>query len=665
MLEYRALTAPALALVAALFLWNVFPFPDPGATAMTVWLYTARMNVFLTLRCIWIGVLFCLPLFYLVIPALSLVICFAPGRRKSSGSGSLPPYPDARERRVPFVVLGEYHCDKYGHPLPLMERSNHPDYFIIPEEGLFTGLIVFGATGTGKTASALMPTVDQLFGYRSQDPARRIGGLALEVKGNFCPKVKRVLEKYSRADDYIEIGPDSDYVYNPLHSDADPTEIAYALVSFFKMLHGGSDKDARFWDESAEALISFLVLIHRLRFGYVTLFDLYATANNLDLLDDYVKEVEDLLERRFVVIPKAIYHAAGPKVLKELQKRSWVDADLPDYLKTRAEASLERFLNKHEIPFAIEEDLLPNHEELTQQLEAAKLYYAKIKNADPRTLANIAAGIENRLQVFSINKKAKRIFCPPKGAYDPAMNADGHLGKPLPPLRDLIETSAVLAVKFPVAESSVLARIIGTLLKIDWERAALNRISRMEQSPGRHFRPLAMLIDEAHLLATFGGSKPFGDESFLNLSREAKVIPVVACQSINSLKDTIGEGWQTFSSAFQTTVWLRQKSTESAREASAAAGRVDMIRNHFTASESSSRSRVGLWGDRAISDDPSIGLSRTYDVVRDHLIEPKSFLELPRGVALVLANDGRRQLPPTFVYLKEWGKDPQRSWFAK
>ncbi len=40
---------------------------------------------------------------------------------------------------------------------------------------------------------------------KAQDEAKRISGLVLEVKGDFCHMVKGILERYQRADDYIEV----------------------------------------------------------------------------------------------------------------------------------------------------------------------------------------------------------------------------------------------------------------------------------------------------------------------------------------------------------------------------------------------------------------------------------------------------------------------------
>ncbi len=662
MSEFRNAIALALGGAAWMFLWTRFPFPDPVTPALAL-IYVSKPQLYTAMRYVWATCLFCLPLFYIVLPLVALIHQLLPtGRGRSSGkAGPMPAYPDPRTRPELAVILGEVHRGDERGPSP------NPSWIAIPEKGLYLGTMALGAPGTGKSMSVMLPAADQIFGYMAHNPVRRVGGLVLEVKGDFCLKVRKVLEKYGRSDDYIEIGPESAYVYNPLHNDAQPTAIAYALVCLFKMLHGGTDKDGRFWDESAESLISFLVLIHRLRKGYVTLYDIYAAANDTERIDTLMHEAEEMMDQRFVIVHRDFYGDAQKKdtaLQKELAKHEWRDADSPMYMRAHAVDSLEHCLQKYGIPFESEGNTRLD-EVKREQFKAAKLYFEKLQKADPRTLANIAAGIENRLSIFSMDPMARRLFCPRAEAYDPDINADSHLGRPLPPLEDLIESGRVLAVRLPIAADSVLARIIGTLLKIDWQRATLNRIPKMELNPEQYFRPLAMLIDEIHLLATFGGSKPFGDESFLNLCRSAKVISVGACQSVNSLKDTMGEGWKTFLGAFQTKVCLRQATAESAKEISTMAGRVDMLRENYTVSESSSRSMTSMWSGRTTSEDGSVGLTKSFSTVRDFLIEPKTIFELPAGEAIVLANDGRHQYPPTFVYLKEWGKNPALGYFEE
>ena len=87
-----------------------------------------------------------------------------------------------------YIVLGEVHNPR--RPTP----ARDPWWLTIPERGLFTGIAIFGAIGTGKTSCCMYPFAEQLIAYQAHDRGKRIGGLVLEVKGDFCHKVRDILQ---------------------------------------------------------------------------------------------------------------------------------------------------------------------------------------------------------------------------------------------------------------------------------------------------------------------------------------------------------------------------------------------------------------------------------------------------------------------------------------
>jgi hypothetical protein len=50
----------------------------------------------------------------------------------------------------------------------------------------------------------LYPFAEQILAYKASEEDRRIGGLVLEVKGDFCNKIKEILARHGREED-IEI----------------------------------------------------------------------------------------------------------------------------------------------------------------------------------------------------------------------------------------------------------------------------------------------------------------------------------------------------------------------------------------------------------------------------------------------------------------------------
>jgi hypothetical protein len=51
----------------------------------------------------------------------------------------------------------------------------------------------------------------------------------LEVKGDLCRQVARILEGYGREQDYIGVRLDSHIRYNPLNNDLDPYAQAFNI----------------------------------------------------------------------------------------------------------------------------------------------------------------------------------------------------------------------------------------------------------------------------------------------------------------------------------------------------------------------------------------------------------------------------------------------------
>src|SRR5438093_12792561 len=85
----------------------------------------------------------------------------------------------------------------------------------------------------------------------------------------------------------------------------------------------------------------------------------------------------------------------------------------------------------------------------------------------------------------------------------------------------------------------------------------MNRIPQMERHAERHWRQVVFLCDEYQSFATVGESDPTGDEKFFAQSRQAKCIPIVATQSISSLRSTLpGETWRTLLQTFRTKIFL-------------------------------------------------------------------------------------------------------------
>ena len=105
--------------------------------------------------------------FFAVSVVTSMLAIVAHGHPDRARSRALPSYPDPAMRVTPSLVLGEAHFPRTCGPAP------QPDWLTIPQRGLYTGVMILGAVGTGKTSACMYPYVVQLLRWRAQDPATR------------------------------------------------------------------------------------------------------------------------------------------------------------------------------------------------------------------------------------------------------------------------------------------------------------------------------------------------------------------------------------------------------------------------------------------------------------------------------------------------------------
>ena len=173
------------------------------------------------------------------------------------------------------------------------------------------------------------------------------------------------------------------------------------------------------------------------------------------------------------------------------------------------------------------------------------------------------------------------------------------------------------------------------------------------------------MADEYHAFATVGETDPTGDERAFALSRQARLIPIVATQSISSLRSALGsdEAWRTLLQCFRTKVFLATSDEFTARiaaesvrprgpaEGALHAGRRRAGRAHLAADRPRDRGETRL------------SASKTYMLESDYVFQPRVFTELQHAQAIVLPYDGLNPLPPQYCYLKPHYLDPQTSYF--
>jgi hypothetical protein len=656
LLASRHFLAALLAMGTGAFLFYMHPFPEDSPFLHII--HLRARHAFLSFEILYNACLFSTP--YLVyLSSFSGLYVVSLKYRRRIHAGKLPPYPDPRTRNDLFLVIGEIHDPRKSGPSP------EPHWLTIPERGLFTGTIILGAVGSGKTAGAMYPFAEQILAFKAADKERRIGALVLEVKGDFCRKVKGILDRYDRSEDYIEISLDSDYRYNPLHNDLDAYALAFNIASLLNNLFGRGKEP--FWQQAYTNLVKFIILLHKIAYEYVTLFNVYECAISPPLLEQRIREAEEIIMgRHFAAVTPEVFETR-PIELGALgfkydsgKKRHLADASQELWTEIQAKGISAEPITIIDPAFAVDPDKV-------EQLYAVQRWFREDwKRIEPKLRTSIVEGVSVFLSLFDDNPKVKRVFCPSRDCYDPKLNANGQHGKPLPSFSWLLEEGAVCSLNFPVGMNAGLAKALGVMMKLDFERAVLNRIPQIEAQQDRHFRQVLFLCDEYQHFATVGESDPTGDEKFFSLSRQAKCIPIVATQSISSLRSSLpGDTWRTLFQTFRTKIFLCLSDDFSAKTASDLCGREDRLKVSYNLSESGHDASVSLLTGKAVSHRANITASKSYNTQTDFRFDMKTFTELRNAQSIAIAYDGLNPIPPTFCYLKPYYNDPNKSYFEQ
>ena len=584
----------------------------------------------------------------------SVLTMIAYRQRPSMRFRALPPYLAPEARPTPTLVLGETHRTRQ------LGRAPEPVWLTIPERGLYTGVMILGAVGTGKTSACMYPYVDQLLRWRATDPDQKIGGLVLEVKGDFCRQVRAMLAAAGREADYLDIGLDTGVCYNPLHNDLDPYAVAYAIASLLNNLFGKSKEP--FWQQAYTDLLKFVISLRRISEGYTTLAEVYEYIIDARKIPENIRALQDQFKNPGDVI--AIRHE--DYLVAQLRHKGWtLWAPLSDTdVGHPYHADLDHLLNQLGVPYEVRSGTAAIHADRRHRLDAiARWHTHSWLSLDHRLKASIVEGIVVFLSLFDENPAVHRAFCPPRSAYGRPPGAGEP--RPLAPLEDLLETGHVLGLNFPVALNPALARGLGVMLKLDFQRAVLQRIAKMGGQPQRAWRDLLFVADEYHAFATVGETDPTGDERAFALSRQARLIPIVATQSISSLRSALAsdEAWRTLLQCFRTKIFLATSDEFTARIGAELCGRADRVKARYGLSESGQGAHVSLLTGRATAASHSLSASKTYMIESDFIFQPRVFTELPHAQAVALPYDGLNPLPAQYCYLKPYYLDAQTSYF--
>jgi len=477
---------------------------------------------------------------------------------------------------------------------------------------------------------------------------------------SFCHQVRRILTRADREDDYLEIGLGGSWQWNPLDDPLlDSYSMAYGVASLINQLFGKSREP--FWQQAYTNLVRWIVELHRLLpGGWVTLRDIYRCTVDAKLFANRIGEAKaEALRRcpmRAVIAAKDLHDHK-----KAVGAWGWEMVPGAGTVACRFDAERGARLEKLKVEYATEPTGSGAGREYAEQVEAIERWYRHDWMAlDAKLRTSIVEGISVFLSLFD-QPEVAGVFCPPpppdrndEADDAPDVTPMPGLRRRLPPLADLIEDGKVLALNMPAGANPALARAIGVFLKNAWMQALLRRPAEAARRPERYMRPAVFICDEYQAFATVGQDDPSGDEKAFALTRQCRCIPIVATQSISSLRSVLpsGEAWRTLVQTLRTRIFLSLSDDASAKIASDMCGSVMKTQASYTFTETTNKPEFSLLSGRAGGGDGQIGASKSFRRSREPVFDPRQFGLLANYQAICLPYDGVKSLPARRVYLK-------------
>ena len=381
--------------------------------------------------------------------------------------------------------------------------------------------------------------------------------------------------------------------------------LAYTVSSLLNQLFGKGKEP--FWQQAYTNLVRWIIELHRVfPQRWVTLQQVYRCAIDPELFAAKIEAAEKLSDdlNTGTIFVKADVLEAQVTHLAEWEWTVAPGGQQQQAVHTRPlKAKLEELKITHEIVW----ESGPG-KDTRERVEAIKRWFVHDwQNLDNKIKSSIVEGVSVFLSMFDMPDVAK-VFCPaaphitddpqaiilqaqikrlkadkdaaadkadPEAEPEPVKAAEAAwvvteaqpddktpdpstesnqaptqeeapVTRHLPPIYQLIEQGKVLALNMPAGINPALARAVGVMLKNAWLQALLMRPAKMKANPGSYFRPAVFICDEYQAFASVGEEDPSGDEKSFALTRQCRCIPIVATQSISSLRAVLGssEAWR-------------------------------------------------------------------------------------------------------------------------
>jgi|GEM_PF-802727 len=203
-------------------------------------------------------------------------------------------------------------------------------------------------------------------------------------------------------------------------------------------------------------------------------------------------------------------------------------------------------------------------------------------------------------------------------------------------IKDAIKAGNIICLYI---ENDALARSIGTLFKLLFQEAVLDRVTDPDHKDSRY---AVIVMDEYQDVATSGGGAGLGDDRFLAKGREAKAITIAATQSLSSLENAIRSEAATreILQNFRTRIFGNTTDPKTIRLFQEPHGTIDRERRSHSVSESAQNSRADIFFGGVDSNRGSVSESVSTHYAPEYPVTGREFSRLRAFEAFAQIFDG-------------------------
>lgn len=246
---------------------------------------------------------------------------------------------------------------------------------------------------------------------------------------------------------------------------------------------------------------------------------------------------------------------------------------------------------------------------------------------DDRTSSIIKSEISRITNIFVSDYEVNRIFSPSKEEIN-------FLG-----FEETLKKGKIVVLNMNVAENTILAKIIASYLKLDFQSEVLNQLKNKKE-----IRPSVFICDEYQEYVTKT------DANFYAQSREAKCINVVSTQSYTSLKNTLKdkESTEVIIQNLLNKIWFRNDDSYTVESAISQIGKKYKEKISRTISENAKDSEYNYLLNKFVSSDSNLSESINKSRELENVFESRDFTQkLKTFEAIVfLTNDKSEEIKP-------------------